>query len=58
VPTDPTENEKDIAQCLKDIRMVVVAAAIFLDEKASEKHRDCAHALLMSVADQFGIDWN
>jgi hypothetical protein len=58
VTTDPTEHEKDITQCLKDIRMAVVAAAIFLDEKASEKHRDCAHALLMSVADQFGTNWD
>jgi hypothetical protein len=38
--------------------MAVVAAAIFLDENASEKHRDRAHVLLMEAADQFGIDWN
>jgi hypothetical protein len=57
-PADLTEHEKSVVQCLKDIRMAVVAAAIFLDENASEKHRDRAHVLLMEAADQFGIDWN
>jgi hypothetical protein len=57
-PADPPEHEKGIVQYLKDIRMAVVAAAIFLDENASEKHRDRAHILLMEVADQFRIDFN
>lgn len=33
----PTEQQMDIAQCLQDIHMAVVAAATFLDENASEK---------------------
>lgn len=57
VSTKPTEQQRDITQCLKDIRMAVVAAAIFLDENANETHRDRAHALIMEAADQFGIDW-
>jgi hypothetical protein len=58
VPANRTEHEKGSVQCLKDIRMAVIAAAIFLDENANEKHRDRAHELLMEVAEQFGIDWN
>jgi hypothetical protein len=58
VPANRTEHEKGSVRCLKDIRMAVIAAAIFLDENANEKHRDRAHALLMEVAEQFGIDWN
>ena len=57
VSTETTEQQMDIAQCLNDIRMAVVAAAIFLDENANETHRDRAHALIMEAADQFGIDW-
>ena len=55
--TNSTEQQSDIVQCLKDIRMAVVAAAIFLDENANETQRDRAHALIMEAADQFGIDW-
>jgi hypothetical protein len=57
-PADPTEHEKAIVRCFKDIRMAAVATAICLDENASEEHRHRAHILLMEVADQFGIDWN
>ncbi len=50
--------EKEIMQCLRDIRMALVAAAIFVDEKATPKQRSSAHDLIMTVARQFGIEWN
>jgi hypothetical protein len=54
--TMPTEYEKEIAQYLRDIRIAVVAAAIFLHDGPGNEKRERAYQVLMTVAHDLGIE--
>jgi hypothetical protein len=49
-------HEKEIAQYLRDIRIAVVATAIFLHDGEGSEKRDRAYKVLMSVARDLGIE--
>jgi hypothetical protein len=52
----PTKYEEEIAQYLRDIRIAVVAAAIFLHDGPGNEKRNRAYQVLMSVARDLGIE--